>query len=95
MSDVVNKKSRLSNFIEIPDNDPNEVMDENEEWVGMPEFSQEDLGAIRSIKINFETDRDVQEFAILLKQSITDKTRSVWYPRKDYIKPLDFVWHEE
>lgn len=49
-------------------------------WKGMPEFIQEDLQAEHSIKINFMSLDDFQEFKKLLNQSMSEKTKSVWFP---------------
>jgi hypothetical protein len=86
--------NKLSSFgVDVPDAEEENSVEE--EWVGMPEFSCEDLGAVKSIKVNFASVEDLQAFAVLTKQTITDKTKSIWYPRKDYIKPMDFVYHDE
>lgn len=55
------------------------------EWQGMPEFDQEDQNAFRSIKINFASEEDVKEFSQLLGQTITDKTRFLWFPEQKKI----------
>jgi len=56
--------------------------DPNAEWNGMPEFDQKVKG-YRQILVNFETDGDVQRFAELIGQSLTSKTRYVWFPKKE------------
>lgn len=60
------------------------VYDPEKEWEGMPQFSQEDLTAKRNLIINFKTDKDVEDFAELVNQKITEKTKSIWYPQ---VKP--------
>lgn len=50
------------------------------EWEGMPEFKQEDKTAYRSIHIHFACQDHVDQFAELIEQKITDKTRMVWFP---------------
>lgn len=50
------------------------------EWEGMPEFKQEDKTAFRSIHVHFACQSHVDEFAALIEQKITDKTRMVWFP---------------
>lgn len=50
------------------------------EWEGMPEFKQEDKTAYRSIHIHFACQDHVDQFAELIGQKITDKTRMVWFP---------------
>lgn len=53
----------------------------NESWQGMPEFEAEDLLPWRSIKVNFKCQEDLDAFAKLIDQKLTDKTRYVWFPR--------------
>lgn len=52
------------------------------EWVGMPEFVQEKQQPHQTINIRFETEQDVAEFARLIGQNITPKTKSLWFPKK-------------
>jgi len=50
------------------------------EWVGMPEFNQEDLTPWKSIYVHFESPGDLQKFADNLGKNLTENTRSVWFP---------------
>jgi len=70
-----------------------EIEDINQEWTDMPEFNQHDLSAKRRILICFKDEDDVEGFAKLLKQKITDKTRSLWYPKQaqDIVKDLRYT----
>jgi hypothetical protein len=52
----------------------------SEEWTGMPEFDQQDKTAFRTLHVHFATNKDVQDFAVLLGQTITEKTRFLWFP---------------
>ena len=71
-----------------------EVDDPNKEWEGMPEFEQEDKSAYRAIHVNFATEKDVQDFADLIGQGITEKTRSIWHPKAEKINMKD-VYKDE
>ena len=68
-------------------------------WQGMPEFNQEDLLPCKQVIINFETWDDIKVFSKLLKQKITYKTPSVWFPA--HIKtisietPKNYRWLDE
>lgn len=62
------------------------VDDPQAEWKGMPEFEHEDLTAVQSIHVHFKTYEDVQAFAELVGQKITDKTRSIWCPQQEIIR---------
>jgi hypothetical protein len=56
-----------------------------EEWIGMPEFIQEDKKPIKTIKVHFETKEDMETFSKLVGKEITDKTIGFTFPvkRKD------------
>lgn len=50
------------------------------EWQGMPEFNQEDQSAYKRLVVNFATQADVNRFAELIEQAVSEKTRSIWFP---------------
>lgn len=58
------------------------------EWSDLPGFTQDDATAHRTLKVHFASDADVAEFARLVGQSITEKTRSLWFP---YVAPEKFI----
>mgnify|MGYP001560415163 FL=1 len=62
------------------------------EWQDMPEFKLQNLTAIRSIKINFASQEDIDEFAKLIKQTITNKTKSLWYPKAEILVDIDKIY---
>lgn len=66
-----------------------------EHWQGMPEYEQDDLDAFRSIKINFADQAAVNNFAMLVRQSITEKTRFIWYPEAPILKTADKRYVDE
>lgn len=51
-------------------------------WQGMPEFEQPDVQAFRTIRIHFETQEAVDAFAALLGQTITEKTKYLYFPKQ-------------
>jgi hypothetical protein len=63
-----------------------EPIDAAAEWAaaGMPEAHNENVQA-RQIVIHFKSAEDVQQFAELIAQPITDKTKYIWYPQE---KPI-------
>ena len=67
----------------LPMLDDNAVTDFSSEWENMPEFTQEDAQAYRTIKVHFNTDRDVEVFSKLIGQKLTDKTKSIWHPQQE------------
>lgn len=55
-------------------------VDVTEAWRGMPEFRQGDLAPFRTLHVHFKDEAAVAAFVKLLGQSITDRTRFLWYP---------------
>lgn len=52
-------------------------------WVGMPEFVQEHNLPYKKIFVSFRTKEDYEEFARLIDQNLSEKTKSIWYPKLD------------
>jgi hypothetical protein len=52
-------------------------------WNGMPEFQQEDKTSFRDMIIHFQDQAAVDNFERLVQQTITDKTRYLWYPKQE------------
>jgi hypothetical protein len=50
------------------------------EWHGMPEFVQENLEAVKSIKVNFLKLEDYEAFCRAINQVLTPQTKSIWFP---------------
>lgn len=63
-----------------------------EAWKGMPEFIQEDKMPIFSLKVNFSCQDDIDRFSELVNQKITNKTKSIWFPKQENIKPSDYIY---
>ncbi len=55
-----------------------------QEWKDMPEYRLAQHKAIRTIKINFETEEGIVEFERLIGQKIYPTRENYWYP----------AWHE-
>lgn len=53
------------------------------EWQGMPEFVQEDLAPKKSLLVHFANFEDMQAFAKLVGQTVTERTKSIWYPKAE------------
>lgn len=58
-----------------------EQADVFEEWKDMPEFVQEKQEPYQQIIVRFRCKEDVEEFAQLIGQQLTPKTKSIWHPR--------------
>ena len=66
-----------------------------EEWQDMPEFVQEDETPYQQIIVSFRNEKDVQNFAKLTNQGLTNQTKSAWYPPCDREKPSNFLYVSE
>lgn len=73
----------------LPENDP------EKHWVGMPEFNQEDKTPYRQIIVSFASDQDALEFGLLIGQTVTPKTRSLWYPKAEIESYADKRYESE
>lgn len=54
-----------------------------DEWVGMPEFSQEDKTSLHKLVVHFFSEEDIEEFAALVGQPVTIQTRYIHHPPED------------
>ena len=63
-----------------------------DEWVGMPAFSQDNLMAWKSIAVHFVDIDALRAFAALIDQPMTDKTKYVWFPQNEveHVKDLEY-----
>ena len=50
-------------------------------WQGMPEFEQEPNKPYKKIIVTFRSEEDDKEFAKLIGQSLTEKTKTIWHPK--------------
>ncbi len=57
------------------------IKDWQKHWVDMPEFNHKNKQGCRQLIIHFDTEEDVQEFAELIDQKITHKTKFLWFPK--------------
>lgn len=53
----------------------------------MPEFVQEKQEEFSKIIVRFETEADLQDFARIIGQALTPKTKSIWHPYKSHMRP--------
>ena len=62
------------------------------EWDGMPEFVQPKLTDFACIKVRFRCQEDLDEFAAMIGQPLTPKTKSIWHPSLDRYKEMKPVY---
>ena len=65
--------------------------DPEKEWDGMPEYEAEEP-CYRKIVVNFDTEEDVARFFAAIRQSFTQKTKSIWFPEKERRSLKDQEW---
>jgi len=66
----------MSRLFDIP-------LDWKKHWRGMPAFDQRDQMPFHTVRLHFRNLEDRQAFAEFVKQSITSKTRSIWWPKQE------------
>jgi hypothetical protein len=52
-------------------------------WRGMPSFEHEDTTAYRTIRVHFANQEDLDAFAKLIDQTVTEETKYLWFPKAD------------
>lgn len=62
----------------LPSNDA--VLSWEKEWVGMPEYKNQNLQNEFSITVNFRSEKDMYDFSKITGQKITYRTKFIWYP---------------
>jgi hypothetical protein len=67
----------------------------SEEWQGMPEFEQEDaFGSAKDITVHFASVADIEAFSRLVDQTITEKTKYIWFPKQEHADLKVLIAHE-
>ena len=51
------------------------------EWFDMPEFIQEEQAPYDYIIVKIDSQKNLEKFAKLMEQDISQKTKSIWYPK--------------
>ena len=87
---MAKKVLRQGKIIEVdPENDW------KQEWLNMPEFENQDCSPVKSIKVSFASEEDIQKFAELIGQTVTMKTRTVWYPKAKKLVDVREVYYDK
>jgi hypothetical protein len=79
------EETSLADFLGMEDDEESE---REKLWVGMPEFVQKDNPPFKTIYLHFRNQQDFDGFVSKYKsvddeQTITKKTKSMWYPHLD------------
>lgn len=62
------------------------------DWSGMPDFHQPNDKPFRTLIVHFNDQASVDEFAKLVGQRLTDKTKYTWYPRPPVKVAMEAVY---
>lgn len=89
----VKKTVKLTEFLGVEDEDDAEEW--RKHWKDMPEFEQEEDRPFKTIYVHFRTKEDYEEFAKVIDQKLTDKTKSIWHPKLDITKNSLLRWIED
>jgi hypothetical protein len=55
-----------------------------QEWKDMPEFVQEKKSEYAKIIVRFDNEQDLQDFAKMIGQKLTKRTKSIWHPHRSH-----------
>jgi hypothetical protein len=93
------EKNMIFDFMDLDESEREQLLDDDhdweEHWVGMPEFVQEDNPPYKKIFMNFRNEEDYKAFAKLIGQNLTEKTKSIWYPKLNADDNMLKRWIEE
>lgn len=108
---VVKESASYDNFLNQKTELPEEgklpidlqIEEENEReklWVGMPEFVQDEKAPFKTIYLHFRNKEDYEDFVMKYRgvdeeQTITPKTKSMWYPHLDKDENSLKRWFEQ
>lgn len=85
-------QSVIANLAEQSGIVPRAWQDPSAEWVGMPDFNQDDLMPVKQLIVSFRSAEDVQAFADLLEQHVDMRTKSIWYPIAERLSNAGIAW---
>lgn len=88
-------ETSINEFFDFEEPETDDAHDPYKEWKGMPEFVQEKQEPYAKIIFRFENEEDLQEFAELIGQKLTKKTKSAWYPFKSHWGAVKKKWIDE
>lgn len=60
-------------------------------WKDMPIYIHNDISPCKSLKIHFRDFSDVADFSKLINQKITEKTKSLWFPKLNKLEITDII----
>ena len=64
-------------------------------WDDMPEFKTQENQPYKQIRVNFESEKDIEEFSKLIDQTVTNKTKAIRFPKRDKSRNSLLRWMDE
>ena len=101
---IKNKKTKstsLADLISFDEDEKKKLKLAEEEfewqkhWKGMPEYEQPEQKPYKTLQINFKTKDDYDNFAKLIQQNLTEKTKVIWHPQIEKTFNYLLRWVEE
>ena len=71
------------------------LIESENHWIDMPEFIQEKKEPFAQIIVRFDSEKDLNEFAEMISQKLTPKTKSIWHPFKSHFRNVIKEWQNE
>jgi ParB family chromosome partitioning protein len=92
LNDLVDLDFKVDDF-GLDDLHGDKVLDETDEWKDMPEFEQDNQIAPYSVKVHFRTIEDLNKFADIIQQRITENTKYIYFPEQTStnLKNLNYI----
>jgi hypothetical protein len=99
MAEKNKEKNMIFDFMDLNDEERDLLINDDNDWenhwISMPEFVQEDNPPFKKIFVSFRSESDYNEFAKLIGQNLSEKTKSIWYPVLDREANSLLRWIEE
>jgi len=89
------ESANLADFLDIPAEEIDDKAFWQKHWQGTPEYKQEDNPPHHLLNVRFRNEEDYKEFANLIGQNLTNKTKSIWHPKLDIEANSLKRWVEE
>lgn len=74
----------------LGDGDSAGDVDPSKEWEGMPEYNNENVESWKQLIVHFECENDYLEFQRLIKQELTEKTKFIYFPKKESLDLINY-----
>lgn len=87
--------SKPKDIVSLFEEDEDEDFYIEDEWVDMPAFEANNMMYYKQLIVSFQTKDDMLAFAELVGRTITDKTKSIWYPQRETIASTLNRWIDE